>query len=78
MALGCQPTLNAKTLAFKVDEAGVLIVAAEDAKIDNSKFKKIFKTKAEMLSSDEVLTGVFTMLLLFLLFIYQVLCRKIS
>lgn len=53
-ALNCAPARIAKTLSFKVDGAPVLIVAAGDAKIDNSKFKGQFHTKAKMLTADEV------------------------
>lgn len=53
-ALHCAPERIAKTLSFKVDDAPVLIVAAGDAKVDNSKFKGQFHTKAKMLTPDEV------------------------
>ena len=53
-AVGCEPAHIAKTLSFKVNDAPVLIVAAGDAKIDNSKFKGQFHTKAVMLPFDEV------------------------
>ena len=53
-ALHCEPARIAKTLSFKVDDSCVLIVAAGDAKIDNAKFKGLFKTKAKMLAPDEV------------------------
>ena len=58
-ALNCEPCRIAKTLAFKVDEAPVLIVAAGDARIDNPKYKAQFGTKAKMLTPDETasLTG---------------------
>lgn len=58
-ALQCEPCRIAKTLAFKVDEAPVLIVAAGDARIDNPKYKAQFSTKAKMLTPDETasLTG---------------------
>ena len=52
-ALNCAPERIAKTLSFKVDEAPILIVTAGDAKIDNSKFKAQFHTKAKMLTPDE-------------------------
>lgn len=52
-ALGCQPCRIAKTLSFSVDGAAVLIVCAGDAKIDNSKYKAQFHTKAKMLTPDE-------------------------
>lgn len=52
-ALNCAPARIAKTLSFKVDDAPILIVAAGDAKVDNSKFKGLFHTKAKMLTADE-------------------------
>lgn len=55
-ALNCAPARIAKTLSFNVNESPVLIVAAGDAKIDNSKFKSQFHTKAKMLTPDEVIT----------------------
>ncbi len=53
-ALGCAPERIAKTLSFKIDNGCVLVVAAGDVKIDNSKFKAFFGTKAKMPSIDEV------------------------
>ena len=53
-AVGCEPQRIAKTLSFKVNEECVLIVAAGDAKIDNSKYKGVFHTKAKMLTAEEV------------------------
>lgn len=53
-ALNCAPERIAKTLSFKVDESAILIVAAGDAKVDNSKFKGQFHTKAKMLTAEEV------------------------
>ena len=52
-ALGCEGKRIAKTLSFHVDGKVVLIVAAGDAKIDNSKYKGYFHVKAKMLSYDE-------------------------
>lgn len=57
-ALGCEPCRIAKTLSFLADGHAVLIVAAGDAKIDNSKYKAQFKTKAKMLTPDEAETLV--------------------
>ena len=54
-AVGVEPARIAKTLSFLVEDACVLIVAAGDAKIDNSKFKAQFHTKAKMLTPDQVL-----------------------
>lgn len=58
-ALHTQPARIAKTLSFKRDDDCFLVVTAGDAKIDNAKFKTEFKTKAKMLSPEEVfpLTG---------------------
>ena len=53
-ALHCEPCRIAKTLSFLIDGRGILIVMAGDAKIDNAKFKATFKTKAKMLTPDEV------------------------
>ena len=44
----------AKTLSFIVDDKPILIVVAGDAKIDNFKYKKEFKTKAKMIPYDDV------------------------
>ena len=53
-ALHCEPKRIAKTLSFKIEERGILIVAAGDAKVDNAKYKGTFGTKAKMLTPDEV------------------------
>lgn len=53
-ALNCEPQRIAKTLSFKMNESCILIVCAGDAKVDNSKFKGKFDTKAKMLSVQEV------------------------
>ena len=52
-ALNCEPQRIAKTLSFMVDGHAVLVVAAGDVKIDNSKYKAQFGTKAKMLSPEE-------------------------
>jgi len=55
-AIGVIPARIAKTLSFKnKDGCGFLIVTAGDSKIDNSKFKGIFHTKAKMLIPEEAL-----------------------
>lgn len=53
-ALGVKPCRIAKTLSFKTEDSAILIVAAGDAKIDNSKYKAEFQRKAKMLSPEEV------------------------
>ena len=50
-AVGVIPARIAKTLSF-LDGVCVLIVAAGDAKIDNSKYKGFFHTKAKMLTQE--------------------------
>ena len=54
-AVGCEPARIAKTLSFAVDGGCVLIVCAGDTKIDNTKFKAQFHTKATMLTPEQVL-----------------------
>ena len=53
-AAGVIPARIAKTLSFLVEDRCVLVVTAGDAKIDNSKFKAAFHTKAKMLSPEQV------------------------
>ncbi len=52
-ALGCEGERIAKTMSFETPDGDILIVAAGDVKIDNSKFKGTFHTKAKMLPFDE-------------------------
>ena len=52
-ALGCEEMRIAKTLALYIGERVALIVAAGDARIDNSKYKSLFGTKAKMLSFED-------------------------
>ena len=54
LALNCEPCRIAKTLSFLVNENPILIVCAGDVKIDNSKFKAQFNTKAKMLEFAQV------------------------
>lgn len=49
-----EPCRIAKTLSFMVGGKPILIVAAGDVKIDNSKYKAQFAAKAKMLSPDAV------------------------
>lgn len=53
-ALGVEGARIAKSLSFMLGESPILIIAAGDAKIDNSKYKQTFGQKAKMLSFDEV------------------------
>ena len=53
VAVGVEGARIAKSLSFKVDEAPIIIVVAGDAKVDNSKYKAHFHTKAKMLTHEE-------------------------
>ena len=53
-AVHCIPARIAKTLSFYAEEGCILIVAAGDAKIDNSKFKHTFGRKPRMLAAEDV------------------------
>ena len=54
IALSCKEEEIAKTLSFIIDDKPVLIVTSGDQKIDNSKYKTEFHTKAKMIPFDEV------------------------
>ena len=54
IAIGCKEEEIAKTLGFIVNDKAIVIVVAGDKKIDNSKYKKEFHTKAKMVPFDEV------------------------
>lgn len=54
-AVGTEPCRIAKSLSFLVGDRAVIVVAAGDARIDNPKFKAQFRTKAKMLSPDQVI-----------------------
>ena len=53
-AVGTECARIAKSLTFKVDEKPVMILCAGDCKVDNSKYKKMFRQKAKMLTPTEV------------------------
>ena len=52
-AVGVEPARIAKSLSFKVEDRPVIVVAAGDAKVDNSKYKAQFHAKAKMLTHEE-------------------------
>ena len=54
-AHGVEPGQIAKTLAFRIGERNLLIVARGDARIDNRKIKETFGAKAKMLDAQTVL-----------------------
>lgn len=53
-SLGTEECRIAKTLSFIIEDKPILIVVAGDAKIDNSKYKGHFHTKAKMIPYEEV------------------------
>lgn len=53
-ALGCEPARIAKTLALTSPQGALLVLAAGDVKLSNSKFRARFGFKAQMIRGDEV------------------------
>ena len=53
VAVGVEGARIAKSLSFKVEDKPVIVVAAGDAKVDNSRYKAQFHTKARMLTHEE-------------------------
>lgn len=53
-ALKCTEGEIAKSLAFLLEDNPILIIAAGDKKIDNSKYKQTFHIKAKMIPFDQV------------------------
>lgn len=53
VAVGVEGARIAKSLSFKVDEHPIIVVVAGDAKVDNSRYKAQFHTKAKMLTHEE-------------------------
>ncbi|MFZ5967396.1 MAG: YbaK/EbsC family protein [Bacillota bacterium] len=54
-AVGVEPALIAKTMAFRLKDENILVITKGDSRIDNRKFKDTFETKVKMLSPEEVL-----------------------
>lgn len=53
LAVGVEGARIAKSLSFKVGQEPIIIVVAGDAKVDNSRYKGYFHTKAKMLTHEE-------------------------
>ena len=53
VAVGVEAARIAKSLSFKVEDQPIIIVVAGDAKVDNSRYKAQFHTKAKMLTHEE-------------------------
>ena len=56
IAVGVEGARIAKSLSFKVEDKPIIIVVAGDAKVDNSRYKAQFHTKAKMLTLEEAHT----------------------
>lgn len=54
-ALGVAPALIAKTLVFRVNERGILLVARGDVRVDTKKFRQAFQSKPRMMNPEEVM-----------------------
>lgn len=54
-ALGVEPARIAKTMALRLKEKDIIIVAKGDVKIDNRKFKDCFYEKAKFINSEDLL-----------------------
>ena len=53
-AINCKEEEIVKTLSFILDDKAILIAVVGDMKIDNSKFKEEFHTKAKMIPFENV------------------------
>lgn len=53
-ALGTEEARIAKSLSFLTSDGPVLVIAAGDAKVSNSKFKEYFHIKAKMIPAEDV------------------------
>ena len=53
IAVGVEGARIAKSMSFKIGEEPIIIVMAGDAKVDNSRYKAQFHTKAKMLTHEE-------------------------
>lgn len=54
-AIGVEPAMIAKTLAFRLKDRDIVVVASGTARIDNKKFKKAFGYRAKMMNVAETL-----------------------
>ena len=57
-ALGVEEARIAKSLTFKLEERTIMVVAAGDAKVDNTRYKAAFGGKAKMLTPEEAVERV--------------------
>lgn len=57
-ALGVEEARIAKSLTFKIEDRTIMVVAAGDAKVDNTRYKAAFGGKAKMLTPDEAVERI--------------------
>ena len=53
-AIGVEPDMIAKTLAFQLKDRNILIVTKGGARTNNKKFKSYFKEKAKFVAFEDV------------------------
>lgn len=53
-ALGVEPGRIAKTMALRLPDRDIILVAKGDTRLNNKKCKAVFGSKAKMISSEEV------------------------
>lgn len=53
-AIGVIPAMIAKTMALRIKDRDIILVAKGDSRIDNKKYKKEFDIKLKMLDFEEV------------------------
>ena len=53
-ALGVEPARIAKTMAFRLKERDILLLAKGDVKVDNRKFKDYFSEKPRFIAMDDL------------------------
>lgn len=54
-ALGVEPARIAKTMALRLKDRDILVVAKGDVKIDNRKFKDVFSEKAKFIGAEDLM-----------------------
>lgn len=54
-ALGVEPARIAKTMALRLKDRDILIIAKGDVRIDNKRFKDTFHEKAKFIGSEDLL-----------------------
>ena len=54
-ALGVEPARIAKTMALRLKDRDILVMAKGDVKIDNRKFKDVFSEKAKFIGAEDLM-----------------------